>query len=303
MSKSIRTISLEDIDRYQKDGLISFEGKPHNFCICLVDIVKSTNKISKIYKDSIKLRNYYSLFLNTMGKIIINYHGNILKNNGDSIIFYFPKTTDISPDNKSSFIDAIECGLTMASARCIINRKAHEEKIPPIYYRISTVYGKVETAKSLFINSNDSNVKTIDLFGHVMNLCAKINNIAPDNCMVIGEDFYNIILSITSKDELSSEYVFQEIGKYHIEPNQDNYKIYCVLSRYNRVITKNKDSNAIKSLEGDKKDSSDISKQYRILLVDDDVDILFTYKLALDSENYNVDAFSDPLIALKSFAE
>ena len=62
MSKSIKTISMEDIDKYQNDGLISFEGEPHNFCIYRIDIVKSTNKIAKIYNDSIKLQVLFSFF-------------------------------------------------------------------------------------------------------------------------------------------------------------------------------------------------------------------------------------------------
>ena len=102
-------------------AFISFDEKPHKFCICFIDIINSTNSIAKIRNDSMKLKKYYSLFLNTMGKTITNYNGNILKSNGDSIIFYFPKTNDLSTFNKSSFIEVIECGLTLSSARCMIN--------------------------------------------------------------------------------------------------------------------------------------------------------------------------------------
>lgn len=68
--KSPNNISYlqKDVERHQKEELISFEDGPRNFCICCIDIEKSTNSVAKIYNDSIKLKKYYSLFLNTMGK-------------------------------------------------------------------------------------------------------------------------------------------------------------------------------------------------------------------------------------------
>ncbi len=39
-----------------------------------------------------------------------------------------------------------------------------------------------------------------------------------------------------------------------------------------------------------------------IMLVDDDPDILFTYKTILRIAGFNVDAFTDPIEALMSFA-
>ena len=159
---------------------ISFDDKTHNFCICFIDIIESTNSIAKIYNDSSKLKKYYSLFLNTIGRTVTNYNGNILKSNGDSIIFYFPRTNDISSPNKSSFIEVIECGLTMCSARCMINQKAYEDKIPSINFRISAVYGKVESAKSLFTSSvSNFPIETLDFFGHSMNVCSKKFFISP----------------------------------------------------------------------------------------------------------------------------
>jgi len=197
----------------------------------------------------------------------------------------------------------------MTSARCIINQKAFEEKIPPIYFRISAVYGKVEAAKSLFASSNKSPIEIIDLFGHAMNICSKINNLAPVNSMIIGDELYKIILSLFSKEEIKNiEYIFQEIGKCKFEHDSEDYKIFCVLSKYNRVAHQSIKKYSEKALEyidkqNTRLDIEKISKLYHILLVEDDIDVLFTYKLALDSENFDVDAFSDPRVALKSFAE
>jgi CheY-like chemotaxis protein len=128
--------------------------------------------------------------------------------------------------------------------------------------------------------------------------------------MVIGEDFYKIFINLFSKDEVKDiDYIFQEIGSYEIDPDQRKYKIFSVLSKYNRFTSQyhenNKDIEKLENIYKQDKESSleKPSKNNRILLVEDDLDVLFTYKLALDSENFNVDAFSDPRIALRSFAE
>lgn len=65
-------------------------------------------------------------------------------------------------------------------AHSTINARLHEEKLPPLNYRISADFGRVEVAKSRSSQSDD-------LFGSAMNLCAKINSKAPPNGMVIGE--------------------------------------------------------------------------------------------------------------------
>jgi CheY-like chemotaxis protein len=193
----------------------------------------------------------------------------------------------------------------------MINQKAYEDKIPPINFRISAVYGKVESAKSLFASSiSNFPIEILDFFGHSMNVCSKINNLAPFNSMVIGEDFYKIFINLFSKEEIKDiDYIFQEIGNYKIDQNQKNYKIFSVYSKYNRFTYQNNENNKeIEKLENTYNKDQKLmverpSKINRILLVEDDLDVLFTYKLALDSENFNVDAFSDPRIALRSFAE
>ena len=68
----------------------------------------------------------------------------IARNFGAKII----KNTD---DNQSSaFKDVIECGITMIAASDAINEKLREEGgFPPLYYRISADYGRVEVARSI----------------------------------------------------------------------------------------------------------------------------------------------------------
>jgi len=69
-----------------------------------------------------------------------------------------------------AFKSVFECGLTMIAVNLIINDKLQKEgkELPPLCYRISADYGRVEVAKSL-TSTNE------DLFGPTVNLCAKIN--------------------------------------------------------------------------------------------------------------------------------
>jgi DNA-binding response OmpR family regulator len=41
--------------------------------------------------------------------------------------------------------------------------------------------------------------------------------------------------------------------------------------------------------------------QYRILVVDDEPDILFTLKLVLENNGFKIDTFDDPILALRNF--
>ena len=46
------------------------------------------------------IRKYYSKFINSTSEIVKSYSGKVIKNIGDCILFYFPKTTDFK-DTKS----------------------------------------------------------------------------------------------------------------------------------------------------------------------------------------------------------
>jgi two-component system, OmpR family, response regulator ChvI len=145
---------------------IQFTGNSHDCCVCFVDVVDSTRTTVEITNTE-KIKRYYSIFINTMAAIARNFGANIIKNTGDSLIYYFPKTAD-SSNNVSAFKDVFECGLTMISVNPIVNAKLQkEEGLPPLYYRISADYGRVEVAKSLTSTSED-------LFGPTVNLCATI---------------------------------------------------------------------------------------------------------------------------------
>ena len=77
---------------------ITFINYTHNYCISIIDIVNST-KITDSLPDSEQIRNYYSVFLNTMASIIKQHNGKVIKNAGDCLIYYFPKTVNSVKNN------------------------------------------------------------------------------------------------------------------------------------------------------------------------------------------------------------
>ena len=282
---------------------ISFLGHSQNYCICFVDMIDST-KITARIADPEKIRKYYSIFINTMAAVARNFYAKIIKNNGDCLIYYFQKTSDST--NKSAFKDVLECGLRMIAASRIIDITLGKEGLPPIKYRISADYGRVEVAKS-------TSSQCDDLFGSTMNLCAKINARAAANGMVIGDGLYQIV----KKSCFDDDYHFQGLGEYSIIDFKHKYPIYS-------VIGKNRDDNSLypdtpvpkleltqihscstnKNVMGSVVADQERQKRcsHNVMLVDDEPDALLTYKKFLDTEGYYVEAFEDPEEALKCFA-
>jgi CheY-like chemotaxis protein len=191
----------------------------------------------------------------------------------------------------------------------------HSENLPSVSYRISADYGKVEVATS-------TSSKGEDLFGSIMNICAKINSMAEPNGIVIGGDLYQIIKSFSF---VNNGYEFRELrGGYSI--GFDNkYPVYNALSKNNNNtaglninnINQLFGSNEISKIKdiGSKQQSSQLllqdsqqkQQQQRystnIMIVDDEPDTLFTYEWFLSDEGYNVEAFTDPQEALKHFVK
>jgi two-component system, OmpR family, response regulator ChvI len=281
---------------------ISFSGHSQNYCVCFVDMVDST-KITAQIADAGKIRKYYSIFINTMAAIARDFDAKIIKNTGDCLIYYFPKTSDSA--NNSAFKAVLECGITSIAASDVINAKLMEEGgLPPLYYRISADYGRVEIAKSI-------TSQTDDLFGSTVNLCAKINSKAAPNGMVIGGDLYQVV----NKSYFDDHYHFQELGGYSIVDFKHKYPIYSVESKNKNIINPLNPDRQVSEIELTHlqphlttkqviKSPTNEQQKYlpNIMIVDDEPDALLTYKTFLATEDYNVDAFTDPQQALKCFA-
>jgi two-component system, OmpR family, response regulator ChvI len=242
-----------------------------------------------------------------------NYNAKIVKNAGDALIFYFPETSDST--NEVAFKNVIECLTTMTSARDIINTKLHSENLPPVSYRISADYGKVEVAKS-------TSSKSEDLFGSTMNICAKINSMAEPNGIVIGGDLYQMVKSFyfipaPEFKELEGGYPIAFDSRYpvyiaalskdsNITSGKDIRDISNLSFRSNK-IPKIKDIPPKQQLSQLLLQNNQQKQQQRysgnVMIVDDEPDILFTYESFLSAEGYTVQTFADPQNALKHLVQ
>jgi CheY-like chemotaxis protein len=259
--------------------------RAQNCCVCYVDIVNST-RITFTIDNPEKVMKYYGIFLNTMAAIARGLGAKIIKNVGDRLIFCYPRTSD--PSNKSAFNDVLECCITMVEARDTINQKLHEEELPSLSYRISADYGRVEVARSATSQSDD-------LFGPVMNMCSKINSKALPNGVAIGDGLYQLLQSFSLLSSLEENYYHFEkiVMPEHQQTEFKNYPLYSL----------QKNNNNTSFSQSDWQLEQQQSSFVNILLVDDEEDILYTFKESLASEGYNVEAFVDPMEALTYFAK
>ena len=130
--------------------------------------------------------------------------GIVVKNIGDALLFYFPKT---NTKDKDAIKDSLEGCLKIGELNIHISNKMQHEGLPAFDYRISATYGSVRVAK-IATSAID------DIFGSTVNKCAKINRFAPPNGLVIDEALYDIVKSFDSYNYRSiiSESGTQEYG-------------------------------------------------------------------------------------------
>lgn len=291
------------------DDLI-FQGFSSDFCVCMLDIVNSTAVTSSLVHED-KIRKFYSLFVNSVSPVISRFGGRVLKTGGDSLIYYFPSTAE--EKRIEGFKNVLECGISLLDLRGTVNGLYKKEGIQPIGYRISADYGRLELAESRF--SRDQ-----DFFGPTMNLCAKINNKAPPNSMVIGGDLRQLVKNLHS---LEKQFQFQEISEFSIGLKQ-RYPIHLVIPvdfnsrdsypelkelilRQHDVRTQNERPLERIHLSQELPSRLGVDEQdgFRgnIMLVDDQPDMLFTYRSFLEGKGFRVESFTDPTVALKQFAK
>ncbi len=212
LKESLITIKQKEaVIKQQEDILLNFSDQSESGCVCLVDIKDSTNITAKL-NDS-EISNLYSTFLNSMGTIVQDFKGTVIKNIGDALLFYFPK---INSHDESSLKNVIECCFAMSDAHENIGKKLKEKGLPSVDYKISATYGSVRVA-------NTSTSDVYDIFGSTVNRCAKINGLAPRNGLIIGESFYNAVKLVNG---------FSFIKMDNMMPDQEQrYEAYMVFRK------------------------------------------------------------------------
>lgn len=279
------------------------------YCVCIVDVVNSSQITAKI-ADGNKIKKYYEIFLNAMAALAKNFGAKVIKNVGDALLFYFPDTSDT--ENMIAFKEVLECCTAIIAAHEFINIRLEAEALPPVSYRISADYGRVEVATTVTSG-------TEDLFGPTVNMCAKINSQAEPNGIVIGGDLHEMVKRFSFKD-----YSFEKVGKKQPIGMRYSYPVYSVV-RKDEVPARDSALNVFKRETPKPKFGEEILSIYHrkalqprddliphsypketsrptVMLVDDEPDILAIFKTYLTSEGYKVEAFSDSYMALQSFA-
>jgi two-component system, OmpR family, response regulator ChvI len=278
------------------DGEISFQYS-ENYCVCFVDLVDSTRLASRI-RQSGRVQEFYSTYINSLSAIAKSYSSVNVKNTGDCLINYFPATSDSS--DADAFRRVLECGFAILSERPELNKKLASMNLPALSYRISCDYGRVEVGKI-------SGTQTNDLFGSTMNICAKINCMAQPNTMVVGGDLYQILKGLSI-----SEYSYHDNGAYSLGLPKA-YPVYAVTQKHaiQRPRLADLDDTPANAVSQENSGISnqnqatarESSKRPKIMIVDDEPDVLLTFKTFLLAENFDVETFDSPQPALKRFAE
>ena len=258
---------------------VQFLPESQNYCVCLIDIVNSSGITAGLSEE--QTRNYYSVFLNSVGTIVKSYGAKVIKTVGDALLYYMPSTRN--SEDPYAFDQALDCCFALLNERHTINSIMNLEGMPPLKYRISADYGRVQVAKTSAAD---------DLFGTTVNICTKINRLASANSIVIGSDLYRIVSRRT-------RYQFSEVGSYKVDKKFE-YPVYAVMLRHEngigQVVVHTAPISACSSTENSSQ------KKMKIMLVDDEADVLTAFKMMLADSGYDVESFQDAEHALVEFA-
>ncbi|MDX1441510.1 MAG: adenylate/guanylate cyclase domain-containing protein [Nitrosopumilaceae archaeon] len=171
----------EETQMSTSDYLVAFSGLAKSYCIGIVDMVSSTKISSEM--NEIEWCKYYEIFLNSMARILQRYGGKVIKNQGDSLLYYFPES---SKPTSFSLMSCLESALAMIKEHETMCETMKQISLPSINYRVSLDYGKVVIMKS-------SASRIPDLIGPPVNMCAKINHLSSPNGIVIGGDLFQYV--------------------------------------------------------------------------------------------------------------
>lgn len=243
------------------------------FCIFYVDMVSSTYNVAHL-RDS-NYAAYYKVFYDALSSIATKFDGRVIKYVGDALLIYFPATSD--PTDAVAFRRLLDCGMAMIGARHDINNALRMANLPPMSYRISADYGRMEYMET-------ETLQAPDWISPSMNMVAKINHVAPENSMVVGGDLHQILSRFFIK-----EYEFNLASELDIGIKQ-KYPIYSVACTDRSVSDFCK--GAIPPIHVSTGGNG--NSHHNIVIVDDEEDVLLTCREYLSGHRVNVETFSDP---------
>ncbi|HVX01522.1 MAG TPA: adenylate/guanylate cyclase domain-containing protein [Nitrososphaera sp.] len=195
-------------EKQQIDLLLQFFSSTRNYCVGMVDMVGSTAATMKMAPE--KVSRFYSIFLNGLAEVVSRNGAVVVKNIGDSLLYYFPATES---GDALSFKQVLRCCFAMIEKGPQLNALLAREGLPEIKYRISCEYGAVVVARMSTSSVND-------IFGSPVNMCSKMNPYAPPGGVVIGQGLYEMTKGF-------SGYAFSEVKDAPVF-SESGYSLYIV---------------------------------------------------------------------------
>jgi class 3 adenylate cyclase len=216
---------------------VRFSGVTIKSCVGFIVLIDSTKNIATM--DNLEsIKRYYSTFINSISKIVKSYGGKVLKNIGDCILFYFPKTSD-NINDKKSLKKAIEFDFKILEERYKTNDELARKHLPLFNFKMSLDYGVLDLALV-------GDYSQTDLFGSTLNLCSKINSssLSIQNEIIIGDKLYKVLKS----SNIVNNYYFINNGEYKITET-NRYPTYNIRRTNNHVMSITKNNNKKNLLE------------------------------------------------------
>lgn len=206
MSSEQSLHKLREIEQLQ--FLLEYSDVPKTTVVCFIDLVDSTKIVSSIPHE--KMVKYYEIFLNSIANMAESFNAKIIKNLGDSVLFYFPNN---EKRDLLYFENCVDCCVNIMNRKNEINSVMKKEDLPNVNFRVSADYGEILLGKI-------STSYVDEIIGQPVDRCYEINHMGTSDELVIGERFYNRIIS-SKKYKLSK----------HDESNKlfnGEYLIYAV---------------------------------------------------------------------------
>lgn len=149
--------------------------------VLYVDLVGSTQITLELPEDKVAI--IITCFAQEMATTIRHHNGFVLKFVGDAVIGYFP-----AEENQLQPVDnAILCAKSMLSViQKGINPILNQYDYPDLAVKIGIDYGE----NMIVRYGADAQKSHVDIIGPVMNIAAKIQNMAKSNQILIGDDVY-----------------------------------------------------------------------------------------------------------------
>ena len=192
----------------QLQFLLEYSDVSEKNIVCFIDMINSTEIASSMSSE--KMIRYYEIFLNSIAQMAESFNANIIKNLGDSVLFYFPRDKKKNP---LFFENCLDCCMSIMNKKREINSKMKKEGLLDANYRVSVDYGDVLLGKA-------STSYVDDIIGEPVDRCYDLNHLGTPDELVMGEKFYNEI-------NLSNKYKFVK----HNESTKifnDKYQAYIV---------------------------------------------------------------------------